>query len=432
MKDFKLSDYGAYGDNVHNDQEAINKAIADCAERGGRVVFQSGHIYRSGTVIMKSHVELFFEVGSMLKASSNLADFDLNKLKLDVDKMDVPSYVNCDYNGQPRLFFLYGKDLEDVKITGLGIIDGNEEIFYGKISPTFIDGAFYPRVPLLFFEGCRNVQIKDVTFQRSGFWTTHLVGCQNVDVEGLKIKNNMLLANCDGIDPDHCKHVRIRHCQIDCADDCIVLKNTSGAKQYGACQDIEVSDCVLQTSSAAIKFGTESVSLFKDVYFHDIQIKRANRGISLQLRDEGGIENVKFQRISIQTELMDPLTWWGKAEPIAVTAVRRKKDSQVGEIKDLVFEDIECEGENGIFIYGEKNRNIKNISLKNVSISLKKKTDYPKDRHDLRPAEEYGIFTGKLTGLYIRNADQVKTENLSFVLDEAMKKIPFVEKDVDK
>lgn len=94
-------------------------------------------------------------------------------------------------------------------ITGFGKIDGNEEIFYGKVTKWHIDGYFYPRVPLLFLENVRHLTIQQVTLTGSAFWTTHLVGCKEVLIEGIRIINNLRLANCDGIDPDHCNNVRI-------------------------------------------------------------------------------------------------------------------------------------------------------------------------------------------------------------------------------
>ena len=132
---------------------AINKAIKDCS-LNGKIIFSKNKEYISGFIKLKSNIELHLEKGSILKASSNLSDFnylDNNEIKV----LDIPTFIDCSYNGSPTKFFLYGKDIENIKITGEGTIDGNEEIFYGKQNDHHIDGKFYPRVPLLYLENVK-------------------------------------------------------------------------------------------------------------------------------------------------------------------------------------------------------------------------------------------------------------------------------------
>lgn len=88
-----------------------------------------------------------------------------------------PSYANSDYSGRPAYYFFYAKDCKYVAITGFGKIDGNEEIFYGKVTPWHIDGAFYPRMQMLFLEHVSHLTIQQVTLTNSAFLTVHMVGC---------------------------------------------------------------------------------------------------------------------------------------------------------------------------------------------------------------------------------------------------------------
>ena len=409
---YNVLDYGAAGDGAANDAAAIQAAIDDCSSAGGgRVLFPGGRVYRSGTIVLKSYVELHLETGAVLKGSSHLEDYNLFHTDLSIlsgqSTAGTPTYEKCDYTGSPVLFFLYGKDCECVSITGFGTIDGNEEIFYGTVTPWHIDGSFYPRVPLLFLENIRHLSILHVTLTGSAFWTTHMIGCNDVLIDGIRILNNLRLANCDGIDPDHCKNVRIVNCHIECADDCIVFKNTASAAHYGPCENIVVANCTLTSTSAAIKFGTESESLFRNILIENCNISRTNRGISLQLRDCGSIENVTFSNLNIETRLFSKDHWWGKAEPIAITALKRNSDTTVGHIKNIRFQNINCDGENGILIYGDPKMNIKDIRFNGITVHLRQKTDRQKGTIDLRPCEENGLSRDSLHGLYIRNAEQI-------------------------
>ncbi len=419
---YNAKDFGAVGDGSHNDTAAVQAAIDACHENGGgQVVLAGGRTYRTGALILRSYVELHLEMGAVLKGSSNLADYDLTGTQAaNPERLSLPTYLNCEYAGQPSLYFIYAKDCEYVSITGPGKIDGNEEIFYGTVTPWHIDGSFYPRVPLLFLEHIEHLTITQVTLTGSAFWTTHMVGCSDVLIDGIRILNNLRLANCDGIDPDHCKNVRITNCHIESADDCIVFKNTAHAMKYGACENIVVSGCTLISTSAAIKFGTESEAPFRNIIVQNCNISRTNRAISLQLRDKGCIENVIFADINIETRLFSKMYWWGEAEPIAITAVRRRENSAVGAIRNITFSHINCSGENGILIYGDRDCNISDIYFENIFLHLTKRTDWGKNYHDLRPCQDNTILEGSLNAVFARNARNVTFKNLRVAADADM------------
>ena len=50
-----------------------------------------------------------------------------------------------------------------------------------------------------------------------------------------------------------------------------------------------------------------------------------------------------------------------------------------------------------------------------------KKTDWPKDIHDLRPACEHPMVKGPMAVVYARYADNVRFHNLSYVIEEPVK-----------
>ncbi|MGM9971799.1 MAG: glycosyl hydrolase family 28 protein [Anaeroplasmataceae bacterium] len=281
--------------------------------------------------------------------------------------------------------------------------------------------------PLIYFEDCKNFSIKGVKLTKSAFWTVHLVGCNGGIIENIIIDNNLKMTNCDGIDPDHSKNITIKNCLISSADDCIVLKSTSSAIKYGNTENIIVSDCTLTSTSAAIKIGSETEGDFNNIKFNNIKIKNSNRGISIQLRDKGNISNIEFNNIDIETKRFSPIHWWGKAEAIAISAIRRKKDSLVGMISNIKFNNINSIGENGILIYGENN--INNIIFSNISVSIVRKTNWKKEGIDLRPSI-YSILKGTPKVLYIRNAKDILFDGLSYYIDSNMKKIVNEELDI--
>lgn len=419
--DYLVRNYGAIGDGIKNDTKAIQAAIDDCYKNGGgNVVLDGGLVYRSGILVLHDNINIHLTKDTLLKASDNLNEF--NKDGIDYgDKMVLgPTYENCDYSGQPNKFFIYAKGCKNISITGLGRIDGNEKIFYGKTTKWHIEGSFYPRVPMIFFEDCCNITIKNITLQNSGFWTTHLVGCNQIIIDSVTILNNLRLANCDGIDPDHCKNVKINNCYIEAADDCIVFKNTEGGRKYGPTENIEVSNCTLMSTSAAIKFGTESVDDFRNIRITDCKIIKSNRGIALQLRDEGSIYDVTFDNIEIETRRFSVEHWWGKAEPVSITAVKRKEECKVGNIYNIKFNKIKADSENGIFIYGDESINIYDIEFNDLDLVIRRKTDWPMGVYDLRPSEKYRIIEEPTKVLYKENTSNIVFKKFKFKVDESI------------
>ena len=258
-------------------------------------------------------------------------------------------------------------------------------------------------------ENCNNIKIDEVTLTRSAFWTVHLLGCVDVLVNKVNIINNLKLTNCDGIDPDRSKNVKITNCNISCADDCVVLKATSGSAKYGNTENVSVKDCNFVSTSAAIKIGTETCGDFNNISFENINIDSTNRGISLMLRDNGNISNCSFKNIKMKLRLFSKIHWWGSDEGIAITAIPRK--DVVGNISNLVFENIDIESENGILIFGHNN-NISNITLNNINLNIIKKTEYEHKYLDLRPSI-YDIIDRPFYGLTIENASDITFNNFN-------------------
>lgn len=424
-----ILDYGAIGDGITSDTIAFQKAIDACnADGGGTVFVPGGRVYRTGTIVLKSFVNLHLEMGAVIKASNCLDDFKLfdQDDSSDLEKSEsvqeqIPSYANSDYNGRPTLYFIYANGCEHVSITGFGKIDGNEEIFYGKITPWHIDGAFYPRMPMLYLENISHLTIQQVTLMNSAFWTVHMVGCKDVLIDGIRILNNLRMASSDGIDPDHCQNVRIVNCHIESADDCIVLKNTENFMEYGDCENIVIANCTLTSTSAAIKIGTESEAAFRNIIVQNCNISRTNRGISLQLRDSGYIENALFSGINIDTRHFSKEHWWGSAEPIAVTALPRKESTKLGYIRKVRFENINCCCENGILVYGDGENSIRDISFEHITLMLKKKKHEDRAEHDLRPTFKEQMVLNEGGATCVKNTEKIHFSDFNIETEDGEK-----------
>lgn len=428
---YNILDFGAVGDGIANDAAAIQNAIDTCSKAGGgRVVLPGARIYNSGSIILKSNVDFHLEMGAVLKASDNLEDYYplANGGKIVAHKSGLPSFLNSEYAGRPFHAFIYGLNQKNVCISGYGTIDANERIFRGHNSGYHIEGTYYPRIPLMLLEDFEQLTIKNVTMINCAFWTVHLVGCRDVLIDGIRLINNLQMANSDGIDPDHCQNVRITNCYIECGDDAIVFKNSGDYKKYGPCENIVVSGCTLVSTSAAIKFGTEGESDFRNIIVDNCIINRSNRGISLQVRDGGNVENVFFSNIIIETRRFSH-EWWGRAEPICITAIDRKPGVKAGKVKNIKFQNISCKGENGIFISGSEDNFIEDVVFDNVNVVLEKTSKWEVDGYDIRPCEGDGSVKRKIAGIYVDNAKNITFNRLRTEVKDNFKE--YFDKDVE-
>ena len=427
---YNIMDYGAMGDGAANDAPAIQKAVDECSQAGGGVVlFPGGRVYRSGSVVLKSNVEIHLEPGAVWKAWDTIEEYYplRNNGRITVHESGLPSFLNSEYAGRPFNAFIYALEEENITISGQGTIDGNESIFYGDNSGYHIEGTYYPRVPLLLQEAVNHLTIRDVRLVNCAFWTVHLVGCNDVLIDGIRLLNNLKMANSDGIDPDHCKNVRISNCHIECGDDAIVLKNSGDYKKYGACENIVITNCTLISTSAAIKFGTEGESDFRNILVSNCCIHRSNRGISIQIRDCGNVENVIFSNIRIETRRFSH-EWWGRAEAICLTALDRKPGVKAGKIRNILFRDITCEGENGIFLLGSSDNYIEDVTFDHIRLVLDRKSKWEIEGYDKRPCQGDGEIRTMISGIYVDKARDITFQDVKIRKKEGI--LPYYREDV--
>lgn len=414
---FDITKYGAAGDGKTDDAPALQKAIDDCSRSGGgRVLIPSGKIYMTGPFELRSYMELYIQSGAVLLATPDAARYTKSAFR--------------DNKGEGTVW-IGAENIEQLTICGGGIIDGNGIAFMGpesgdayKIKPfTGTD----PRPHILTIAGSKNIRIHHVTIKNAAYWTIHLAGCNDVAISDVTVLNSLKVPNSDGIDIDHSKNVRITNCYIESGDDCICLKNRREYEAFGACENITVSNCTMTSRSCAIKIGSENMDTIRNVLFNNCIINESNRGVGIQHRDEGMVTDIVFSNMVIRSRLFSD-TWWGKAEPIYVTAYRRAAatgsgpnwrfpkgvtEGKVGEVRNIYFTNIKCQSENGVYVSAESADKISNVFFDNVDITINKTTLFPGGVYDRRPSEAEGLLRANTSAFYFDKAGSITLRNCS-------------------
>jgi len=419
--------HGAVGDGITLNTAALQKAIAACVEQKGGTVLVPAGIYRIGPIQLQSHVTLQLEAGAVLRASEAIADHRVG--------------------GRVRPL-IWAQDATNVTICGRGTVDGRGTSFMqldqvrtraGDFEPRFTrqgeefmapkfgtaDGpvTFRPRPNrLLAFYGCRDVRICDVTLTDAPIWTIHLGDCERADVSGLKIVNNPLIPNNDGIHCTTCRSVHISNCDFVCGDDAICITSVE-SKKGGVCENVTVSDCTISSRSAGVRIGYGPNPVRRCV-FQNLVIHNSNRGLALFVRQEGSIENVLFNHIVIQTRLHTG-HWWGKGEPIHLSVLpERKSNADLGRIRNVVFTNILAESETGIVMWAQEPGRIEDVTFNQVRLHVRKSplAESYGGNIDLRPAydPQWAIFRHDLAGVFCHGVNGLTLNGIDVRWDTDM------------
>ena len=185
-------------------------------------------------------------------------------------------------------------------------------------------------------------------------------------------------------------------CNIEAGDDAIAFAACADGYGILTTENIVVDNCTLSSRSDAIRIGWgshEGASDFRNLVFSNLVIRNSNRGIGIYVRAGESVENAIFSNIIIETRLYKG-RWWGKAEPIILSAIRADwSRGPMGRIRNISFNNITVAGEEGIVVAGCADSVIEDVTFDGMSQKL---SNGPLVRSyggnfDFRPAADEGL-----------------------------------------
>jgi polygalacturonase len=274
---FAIEDYGAVGDGATLNTAAFQQAVDAChAAGGGRVIVGAGR-YLTGTVTLKSRVDLHLTAGARIVGSTRIEDYEA---------FDAPGY-HIERSPEKCSHTLFrAADAEQIAITGSGVIDGSGRAFYNTAERAW--GVFYakpanPRPRMLTGLRCRDVVLEGVQFNESPCWTVWLMDCDRVRIRGIQMHADQAMINNDGLDIDACRDVVVSDCIFQTGDDCIAVRNMRQLRDAeGICENVTVSNCLLDSWCQGIRVGCPSDGVIRNVRFSNLQITSRSNGITLE------------------------------------------------------------------------------------------------------------------------------------------------------
>lgn len=375
----QVTKLGAKGDSISNAKPAFDKAMALCKKNnGGTIIVPKGVFTLNGPLHFVSNVKLHLEDGAKIRFGSNPKDYPLVLTSWEGTML---------YNYSP---LIYGNGVENVAITGNGIIDGeaknswikwkalekNDQLLSREMNHKnlpikeriFGEGHFL-RPQLIQFFNSKNILIENIQIEDSPFWCVHLLKSKSITVRGLKYKafNN----NNDGIDPEYSSDILIENISFDNADDNIAIK--SGRDHEGRAnagspsQNIVIRNCNFKGLHGVV-LGSEMSAGIENIYVENCKtVGPLKRGVYLKTNaDRGGfIKNVFVNNL-----------WLDVVEDaLYITSNYHGEGSGFpSKISNIHFSNIICNKatQTGIVIQGYPEEKITTIYFDNIDIKWAK------------------------------------------------------------
>ena len=376
MTTFDIRDFGAAVSAAPSTNAAAIQSALDAASSGGggTVVVPAGE-WRTGTIRLRSHVELRLEKGAVLKGSVRREDYNANG--------EFPENFWSAGEEWSGGHLILGYKVEGAAITGEGVIDGNGPAFFGeceedsrfpyykyglKLQP--IDRVWFRPGHMVAFFLSKDIRIEGVTLANTPAWTAHFRCCDGLAIRGVTISADRTIANSDGFSIDCTRNVNVEGCTVRTGDDAFAIRascRVPGHAEAHPCENILIRDCDVWSCCYGVRLGIGTGTV-RNVAVEDCRFHEAAHGIGFSPAWIPGvkgvyIENVRVSRCDI-LECDRPVQSFAKSDD--------------WRIQDVLFEDCRFESLQPVYLGGGAGRMPERFTFRNCT---RKCLDRLKVRH---------------------------------------------------
>jgi polygalacturonase len=417
---FNIVRYGAVQDPTRLNTVAINAAITECSRKGGGVVIVPAGYWLTGPLVLRSGVNLAIDRAAVLQFTDDLSQYPL---------------VEGNYEGHPAARCqspISGTDLENIAITGGGVIDGNGDVWRmlardrvaeaawkqrvasggvlsedgktwypsekslkgaktkdaGVLKPgmslsSFEDIKDFLRPNLIVLTRCKKVLLQGASFQNSPAWCLHMLLCEDLTLRDVHVRNPWYAANGDGVDLESCRNVLVENSTFDAGDDGICIKSgrdEEGRKRGKPTENVIIHHNIVYRAHGGFVVGSEMSGGARNIFVSDCSFIGTDIGLRFKtVRGRGGvvekiyIRNITMRDIVHQAVFLDMYYFAKPPAPGEPVAAVPPVTEATPSFRNIHISNIVCDGaEEGIFVRGLPEMRIRDIYLKNMVLKADK------------------------------------------------------------
>jgi len=416
---FNIIKYGATSNGLTLNTKSINAAISACNAQGGGVVLIPQGLWLTGPIILKSNVNLHIDRAAFVQFTDDKSQYAL---------------IEGNFEGHPsprNESPLSGTDLENIAITGGGILDANggawravakdslterewkkliasggvvsaesstwypsegyeranmvKDVINLQPGKTLSDYAQYKdfyRPNMLVLTNCKKILLQDVTFQNSPAWCIHTLLCEDVTLQAVHVKNPFYAQNGDGIDIESCRNVLVEGSTFDTGDDAICIKSgrdEMGRKRGRPTENLVIRNNVVYRAHGGFVIGSEMSGGAKNIFVSDCTFIGTDIGLRFKtVRGRGGIvediyiKNISMRNIAYEAILFD-MYYMSKAGSTLGLKEIPPVNEGTPQFRNFYVSNVVCNGAGkAMLVRGLPEMSIKNIYLDNITIKANK------------------------------------------------------------
>ena len=327
-RQISVRDFGAAGDGIAMDTEALQKAIDACTE-SDEVLIPKG-IYKTGALRLHSNMSMYLEEGAHLLGTDDPKDY-LPRVFSRFEGIEMECYSSLLNIGV--MDHTKGPDCENILIHGKGTIESggaalarnvieqerarlseylrtyedlvktceNEDTVPGRVRPKLISIA-----------NCRNVRISGLTLKNGACWNVHMIYSEDIITDHCTFVSEGVW-NGDGWDPDSSNRCSIFACTFSTGDDCVAVKsgkNPEGNIIARPCTEIRIFDCRCLCGHG-IAIGSEISGGIRDVRIYDCDFEKSFLGVLIKsTRKRGGyVKDIRVTDSVLPSVLITAVTF---------------------------------------------------------------------------------------------------------------------------
>lgn len=397
-----ITDFGAKGDGITLNTQAINNAIKAVNEKGGGTVTIPRGIWLTGPVELLSNVNLHTAQNALVVFTDDFKAYPIveaNFEGLDTRRCQALLYANNASNiaiTGHGVFEGQGDSWRPVKKSKMtadqwkavtakgGVLNESRTIWYPNAAslkgaeackafnvPSGLTSEAdwesvrpWLRPEFLRFTGCRKVLLEGVIFRNSPCWTLHPFLCEDITINNVQVANPWYAQNGDALDLDCCNRALIINNVFDAGDDGICIKSgkdEDGRKRGVPCQNAIIKNNVVLHGHGGFVIGSEMSGGVKNMYVADCTFLGTDVGLRFKSnRGRGGIvENIYVENINMQDIPNEAITFnlFYQGKDPGLNKATSEEERQIPPVteKTPVF----------------RNIHLSNITARNVGIAMR-------------------------------------------------------------